>query len=158
MKQRFNEKGMMIFPNPIKTRTPRAKKVLVVKNLFCPNKHSLITDRVKFNGHSGILIKIQKKQKTGLLALSPVYGEQNRISLDIDLSSGEILRLFCPACDTELPIHTPCSICGANLVSFFLTRDVDYANCIGICNRVDCVNASIIESGNLFSLSMIDSF
>ena len=154
--KRFDEKGMMIIPNPIKEEPGIPEKILVVKELYCPQGHNLVNVRAIFNGYPGILLRVRKGQKSGLVALSPIYGEKCRISIDIDLESGEMYELLCPQCGIALPVHSPCS-CGADLVTFFLSADKDYSDCIGICNRVDCTNAKILESGKLISLSMIDS-
>lgn len=153
--KRFDEKGMMIIPNPIKDQPSQAATVLVIKELFCPEGHNVVSGRVVFNGHPGILLKVKKENESGYVALSPIYGEKNRISIDIDLKDGEVYDLLCPQCGTALPIHSPCS-CGANMVALFLSSDKDFSDCIGICNRVNCPNAKILESGKLISLSMVD--
>ena len=154
--ERFNERGMLIIPNPIHEQA-EAKKTLVVSRLFCPNGHSLISTRAVFNGYPGIVVMARSGQKQGLIALSPLYGSKARISLDIDLESGEIVELHCPVCDILLPVHSPCS-CGAELIAFFPTPDADFTNCVAICNRVDCINSHILINDELISLSMIDAF
>jgi len=154
--ERFNERGMLIIPNPIQERV-ETKKILVVSRLYCPNGHSLISSRAVFNGYPGIMVRVKKGDVSGLIALSPVYGSKARISIDIDLESGEIMDLYCPVCDVLLPVHSPCQ-CGADLVAFFPTTDADFTNCVAICNRVDCVNSHILINDEVISLSMIDAF
>lgn len=154
--KRFDEKGMMIIPNPIKEDIGKAEKILVVNELFCPEGHNLVNKRVVFNGHPGILLRVKKGESGGLVALSPVYGEKCRISVDIQLESGGVYELHCPECDALLPVHSPCS-CGADLVALFLSADRNFSDCIGICNRVDCTNSRILESGKMISLTMIDT-
>jgi hypothetical protein len=147
---------MMIIPNPIKEEPRKAETILIVNELYCPEGHNLVSGRAVFNGYPGILLKVRKEQTSGLVALSPIYGEKCRISIDIDLQSGEIYELYCPQCNVVLPAHSPCS-CGANLVTLFLSPNKDFSDCIGICNRVDCTNSKIMESGKLISLSMVDT-
>ena len=154
--ERFNERGMLIIPNPVK-QAEAAQKILVVSTLYCPNGHNLISSRAVFNGYPGILVKVGKGGNYGLMALSPIYGSQARISLDIELEKDDILDLYCPVCDTILPVHSPCS-CGANLIAFFPTRESDFTNCVAICNRVDCVNSHVLINDEVISISMIDAF
>jgi len=88
------------------------------------------------------------------VALSPVYGEKCRVALDVELEDGDILELLCPVCGTALPAYAPCP-CGARLITLFLSPRADYSNCIGICNRVGCVNAEVKREGELIVLSML---
>ena len=83
--------------------------------------------------------------------------QEQGLPLDIDLESGEIVKLHCPVCDVILPVHSSCS-CGADLVAFFPTPEADFTNCVAICNRVDCINSHILINDELISLSMIDAF
>ncbi len=154
--ERFDEKGMLIIPNPIVKKTAEREKVLVVVECFCQNGHNLVSPRAVFNGHPGIIIRVKKDRKRGLIALSPVYGEKARIALDIDLVSGEVLDLHCPACDARLLKHSPC-ICGADMIALFTTPAANFSDCIGVCNRIDCPQAKIINSGELIALSMVES-
>jgi hypothetical protein len=152
----FDRKGMMIIPNPITEDISSAKKLFVAEKLFCSNGHNLISSRASFNNRPGILVKAKKGRKTGYIALSPIYGEKVRVALDIDLESGELIKLLCPDCSAEIPAYAECT-CGGSLLAFFLAENADFSDCIGICNRVDCSNANLIKSGSLISISMIDS-
>ena len=154
--ERFNERGMLIIPNPVREKTV-TDKILVVSRVFCPNGHNLISHRAVFNGYPGILVKAAKGVKQCLVALSPVYGSTAWIALDSELDNGEIMNLHCPICDILLPIHSPCS-CGADLVAFFPTQHSDFTDCIAVCNRVGCVNSHILINDEVISLSMIDTF
>lgn len=154
--KRFNSKGMMIIPNPIREEISGAKKVFVASKLFCPNGHNIISERASFNGHSGIVVKVQSSKGEGSIALSPIYGEKTRVAIDVDLQSGETVKLLCPQCSAELPAYSSC-VCGASLTAFFLSAEADFSDCIGICNRIDCSHAHLIKSGKMISLSMIDA-
>lgn len=152
----FDGKGMMIFPSSIKKEIRESKKILVVNECFCQNGHNLVSNRAIFNGFNGIMIKVKRGEKEGLVALSPIYGDKSRISLDIDLISNEIYELCCPTCGSILPVYSACT-CGGNLIALFTNRKADFANCIGICNRVDCPNAEIRSAGDLLSISTIEA-
>lgn len=147
----FDHKGMMIIPDPTQdVATP--KEVLVVKELYCPKGHSLLNPRASFNGHPGIVVRVTAAAGQGLMALSPIYGVKSRFALDVDLQPGELVSLRCPTCDTELPTHSPCS-CGGQIVAMFLTPQASFGDSIGVCNRIDCTNATLIESGRLISIA-----
>jgi hypothetical protein len=153
--ERFDKKGMIIIPNPVLKATG-TMKVLIVRKLFCQAGHSLISERAVFNGYPGILIGIALNESKGLVALSPIYGDKTRISLDIDLPEDRIGNLFCPTCGIDLPRYATCG-CGADLTALFLTCDASFADCIGVCNRIGCINARFITSGELISETMLEA-
>lgn len=155
--KRFDEKGMMVYPNPLKKDFKDRRKVLVVKECYCPQGHNLINPRAIFHNLPGIMLKVAAHEQFGLIALSPIYGEKSRISIDIDLIKDEIVRLYCPQCDTELPVFAECH-CGGKLVTAYTTTDLDFSNALTICNRVDCTNATLRNGGDIIKLSAIDSF
>ncbi|MCP4137673.1 MAG: hypothetical protein GY754_42290 [bacterium] len=152
----FNHDGYMIIPDPVKKEAGKSEKVLAVKECFCQNGHSLIKSRAQFNGHAGIMLKVKLDSLEGLVAISPIFGEKSRISIDIDLKKDDLLSLCCPECGEPLPVFSPCN-CGGELIALFNTKKADFANCIGVCNRVDCPNAVTKNEGELLSISMIDS-
>jgi len=155
--ERFDKKGMMIIPNPAQGEEVASKdKSLLVVELYCPNGHNLVSPRADFNGHHGILVAVQCGGARGLLAISPVFGERSRISIDIDLPNGSPVKYFCPECSVELPAHSPCLKCdGGNLIAFFRTPTPDFNSCVGICNVAGCPNACIVDSGELLSFQSL---
>jgi hypothetical protein len=153
----FDKDGMMVFPNPTRKEMKESKNVLVVKECFCQNGHSLISKSVSFSGLPGVMLKVKTKSKHGLVALSPIYGDKSKISLDIDLTPGELLEVSCPTCNSKLTVYSKCS-CGGNFMALFLTDKIDYSSCIGICNRVDCFNAELKGSSQLFNQAGLEGF
>lgn len=146
----FDKDGMMIFPDLKGIKIKESRKLLVVDECFCPNGHSLMSNRASFNGLPGIMLKVKMKNEKGLVALSPVYGDKSKISLDIDLVDKELLELSCPTCDSLLAVYSKCS-CGADLVALFLKKEKDFHDCIGICTRVNCFNSEIKSSSDLLT-------
>ena len=141
--KRFDKKGMMLFPNPIKkTEICKYKELLVVEECYCQNGHSLISEKAVFNGFNGIIFKICNGEESGVVALSPVYGYKSRVSLDLTLKSGDIWDVCCPECQERLPTYSECS-CGGKIFALFLSQKADYSKCILLCNRIDCFNAEI---------------
>ena len=153
---RFDDKGMMIIPNRDRSEIKSSKKLIVLTELFCPHGHNLIQARANFNGYPGLVLQASAGKQNGILALSPVYGEKIRVSFDIDLKKNEVLSLKCTVCQAELPTYAQCQ-CGADLKALFLTKDMSFSNCVGICNRVDCRHAQLFSSGELISLAAAES-
>ena len=151
---RFDRRGMLVIPNPFHKRGPREDQVVVLKEAYCPEGHNLVSDRAYFNGEPGIILRVRQGAREGHVALSPIFGEKSRVSMDIDLIAGEILELFCPRCGAALPTHSTCH-CGGDLVSLFLSADMDFADSVAVCNRVDCVNSKLIRGGQLLSESEV---
>lgn len=152
----FDNKGMMIIPKPERRPIDNSSKLLVVRECYCHKGHTLMSRRAMFNGYEGILLQIKKTGGEGLIALSPIYGDKSRISLDVELEIGEILDLGCPVCHESLPFFSTCS-CGAFFVSLFANDHNDFSNCIGVCNRVDCPNAVLQSEGKILSYSILEN-
>ena len=154
--KRFNSQGMLLFPNPIRKSTfSRTKQMLLITECYCPNGHNLINDRAIFDGHPGIMLRIRRQGKEGLVALSPVYGFKSRISMDQPLYTDETWEVFCPQCDAALPSYSKCT-CEGDMIALFLDRKADFSNCILICNRIDCFNSSIRYQDELIYYPGVD--
>ncbi len=155
--ERFDEKGMMIFPNPLRKEFTERRKILVIKECLCPHGHNMITKRAIFHGYEGMMIGVEKKDgQKGMIALSPIYGEKTRVAIDLDLESKEIVKLYCPVCETPLPVLAKC-FCGGELQAAFMTIQCDFSHSMAICNRVDCPNATLRSGGDIINLSSVDS-
>lgn len=139
----FNKKGMMLFPNPIKKEEIcKEENLLIVKKCYCQNGHNLISDQAIFNGFNGLLMMLKRKGVSGMVALSPVYGNKSRVSFGLVLKQNEVWEICCSECNEALPVFASCD-CGGDKISLFLDKNADFANCILLCNRIDCYNAVI---------------
>jgi len=153
----FNNKGMMLFPNPIKkSEICKNENLLIVKECYCHNGHSLISEQAIFNGFPGILIEVQSGKLSGQVALSPVYGYKSRVSLDVTMKEGDVWEIICPHCKEPLPIFSSCE-CEGDLVCLFLNEHTDFSSCILICNRIDCFNAELTYNNKLVHYSSVDA-
>ncbi len=154
--KRFDNRGMMVVPNPV-TEGAISDKALVAVELYCQNGHNLINPRANFNGYPGVVVEVEQDGERGTVALSPIFGEKSRIALDIELIKGKVLKIFCPECGIELPVHSTCPKCEqGQIVTFFLSKKGDFAHSIGICNTVDCPYATLIEGDELISIHMLE--
>ena len=124
---------------------PEAK---LVAPCLCSNGHSLLTDKATFSGHNGITLKLRNGDRDGFLALSPILGDKERTFFDTEWAEGEIVEICCPTCSEPLPVYNEC-FCGADLVAMFTRAGKDFANCVGICQRIGCTHAEIISNYEL---------
>lgn len=120
----------------------------IVSECYCPNGHSLISDLAHFSDHNGITLKLKGDSQEGLLSLSAVIGDKSRTFFNFARNEGEIIEICCPTCSTPLPIYNLCT-CGAYLVSLFTSPKADFANSIGICQRIGCLHSEIISNRDL---------
>lgn len=153
MQKIYDKHGMLIFPNPLQESIRKSQNVIVMNECFCPNRHNLINRKAMFGSFPGILLKVKQKEDSGLLALSPVYGDKSRISIDIELIDKEILELSCPGCNEKLPVFSHCE-CGADLLNLFLTEELSFNEAAAVCSRVNCFNAQIKSSSELIAQMM----
>lgn len=155
--KRFDSKGMLVIPNPVSSESIcKQKQLLLVKECYCQNGHNLISNSAIFNGFKGIVIKVRRGNQEGLVALSPVYGYKSRVSLNVDLFDDQVWEICCPQCGVTLPTYSDCA-CGGKMIAIFTDQTANFANCIGICNRIGCYNAGIQHSNELLTMSMIQS-
>jgi hypothetical protein len=146
----FDKNGIMIIPVPEKHQAA-SKEIIVIKDCFCPNGHKLVNRRARFGDYDGIIIGVNQYPEKGLIALSPVFGDKSKISIDIDLKEGALLDLVCPVCDVRFPVYSNCE-CGGEIMVMFTKPEKDFMNCVGICNRVGCKHAEIKNEGQLMTL------
>jgi len=129
----------------------------VVEQCFCPNGHNILSDKHPYGGYPGILLKLKSSEQQGLLSLSPIIGDPARIFHSFKQISGEIIEICCPVCDEPFPIYNQCG-CNAHLIALFTSTLKDYADCIGICQRIGCLNAEIISGRELRLLDRVNYF
>jgi hypothetical protein len=151
MSELFDKKGMMIVPAKEGAHLQPHDK-LVALELYCPNKHNLITPRAMFGTHKGVELIVRQGGKEGKIAFSAVCNDFSRVTFDIELQDGEKVELFCCECREKIPVHSQCT-CGGDLVAFFRTKECDFSEALGICDRVGCPNAHIIERDQLIQIS-----
>ena len=123
-------------------------KCEVITECYCANGHSILTDRAKFQGHLGLTLKLRNKQSEGLLILSPVLGDRDRLFIDFEKSVGEVVDICCPTCSEPFPIYNSCP-CGAHLVALFTSPRKHFSQCIGICQRLGCLHSELLSERDL---------
>ncbi len=148
---------MLVFPNPKKfIPICDEEKLLVFTACYCPNGHNLISKYAWFNEFYGILLNISKGDKTGNIALSPVYGCKTWVSSGIELHKGDKYELSCPKCKAVLPIFSKCH-CGGDIFTLFLDKEVKFDSFIGACNRIGCTNSYIQIGKELITTARLEA-
>ena len=157
--KRFDKRGFLIIPDPKAIHEEEVKKkVLIVKECFCPNGHSLMDNCVKFNGQPGIRHKIRKTSgEEGEIVLSPVYGEYVRVEVGVDVKPGDANTILCPKCDVEFPTIDQCTCGKGEIKAIFLDNEANIQNSIAICNVIDCFNSKIFSYGEVISHTMLEA-
>jgi hypothetical protein len=129
----------------------------VLTACYCPNGHNLVGDRARFDGYEGITVKLKNASREGLLSLSPIMGDLQRMFFDFEPDEREIVDICCPTCAESLPVYNLCT-CGASLVSLFLSPKAEFSNCIGICQRIGCLHSEIKSNRELRLFSRLGYF
>lgn len=152
---------MMAKKEKIQIEVEVKSKALEVKNVKCPNGHSLSDDEVKFQGHSSIKLKVKYKKKTGFMYLDPVYGSYNKIEEGITLPENAVVEFFCPECDVSLtePNDT-CQLCASPLFVLHLPKQSIVEGCLRkgcLYHKMKIVDAEQSLS-RLFTDSTLESY
>lgn len=120
----------------------------VIKECYCPNGHSILTDQVFFSGYSGLTLKLRSDSQEGLLSISPVIGDRDREFIGFVRYPGEVVDICCPTCSEPFPVYNQCD-CGAHLVALFTSLNTSFSQCVGICQRIGCLHSELISERNL---------
>jgi len=135
-----NEKGKVRFP---KSKLEVSDEKYIIKEAFCPNGHSLISD-TRINGFGGIhlIFTDLNDLKEVEIIISPVIGERKVMVQKGDVfKDGEIIKALCPICRTELEILFDCE-CGAHVYVFYLDSLLDHNYGQSFCSRIGCSKSS----------------
>lgn len=122
--------------------------IKLVDPCYCGSGHNLISDKAIFSGQAGITLKLRNASQEGILSLSPIIGDHDRTFFDAEWITDEIVEICCPTCSEPLPVYNEC-FCGADLVAIFTKDKNDFANCVGICQRIGCAHSEIISNYDL---------
>jgi hypothetical protein len=129
----------------------------VITECYCPNGHSILTDQAVFQDHLGLTLKLKNKTTEGLLVLSPVIGDNDRQFINFEKTPGEIVDICCPTCSEAFPVYNVCP-CGAHLVALFTSKEAQFSQCVGICQRLGCLHSELLSARDLRLYNRQDYF
>lgn len=120
----------------------------VITECYCPHGHAIVTEATRFQGHPGLALKLKSRSAEGLLLLSPVVGDRDRLFIDFDQQVGEVVEICCPVCAEPFPVYNVCP-CGAHLVALFTSPMARFSQCVGICQRLGCLYSELLSERDL---------
>ncbi len=156
----FNKKGRLNIPLNYKMSIPKTiadedSGNLFIKEAFCSQGHNLISD-VKINDQNGInfIYTDQNGGHESNIVISSFTGNYTKVRLSGDpFQDGEIVKIFCPECHTELPILYNCE-CGAPIYLFYIDKRLYPRYGQSFCARIGCVKSSQLR----FSMDALSEF
>jgi methionyl-tRNA synthetase len=109
-------------------------KNLISLKVRCSHCKKSFMDYTRYlNAKPSIKVHVESGGKKGVLNLCSTYGCYEKHS-SIDLVEGDIARLFCPYCKTELTGTDICDECEASIIDF----DLEKGGKVHVCSRVGC--------------------
>ncbi len=127
--------------------------VIAITHVYCPNGHNLVNadSDARFNGYPGISLKVKGKDTEGIVIVSPIHGDDTRFGVN-NFTPGEITRISCPVCDTELPVIQDCG-CNAEskLVGLYLDPELIEGSQVVLCNSWGCLRSRITDRFQIIS-------
>jgi two-component system NtrC family sensor kinase len=114
--------------------TLRPAGVLQIKSAVCRKRHELVDRKYQIDGKPAITMRFRRKEQTGLIHLSPMYGTHDH-KLDGMPPLEQGVELQCPECATSLIAEDDhCPDCGGPLYVF----EVPLKGLVQGCLRPDC--------------------
>lgn len=156
--QRFRRDGREIVP--IGKRSGNVEKMrFVAEHAYCPKGCSIMDIENKINGYPGLRIKFKRPGAEGILVLSAIEGDFEKIILSGELAEGVKDELYCPHCDTMFKKLVSCHCKeDADLVVIGLTPELDFNNAITFCNVTGCNNGATMSSGEVLRHIRLESY
>ncbi|GAB4365119.1 MAG: hypothetical protein Kow0042_04160 [Calditrichia bacterium] len=118
----------------------------LVKQLFCPHGHSLIfPENPLFDGQPGVHLICEGEKYRQSVYVSPFFGD-GRKQFSIDYQPAELLYLFCPICEIELPRIAPHDCHPeAYYVGLFQTQPLEEEPTVCLCNVWGCEHNALMR-------------
>jgi hypothetical protein len=82
-----------------------------------------------------IKLKIVIGENEGIIHLSSVYESYNYLC-NIETPEGELIKLYCEQCNSEIKSSSDCDICHSGMISF----DLEQGGSVRLCSRIGCQN------------------
>jgi len=107
---------------------------MIQVNVKCPHcGKGLMDEEIKIDDLPSVKLNVQLGKKRGGLRLSSLYGSYN-IDSEFSVPQGEVVRFFCPHCNTDLTGSRRCEECSAPMIPMKFTQ----GGTVQICSRRGC--------------------
>ena len=104
---------------------------------------NLMDKDFEIDGHPSVKVIIEHNGKKGVLHLSSRYGSY-KVDSGIDVPEGEIVRVLCPHCKSDMKSSRICYECKAPMVTF----ESLLGGYVRLCSRWGC-KKHLVEFENL---------
>ena len=120
--------------------------VIVVTDMYCVKGHNIVRPGgPKFSGYDGISFWVVGKSGGSIVTVSPFHGDPRKYGGE-DFEPGEKLTICCPECREPFPSIGKCGCSqDGELISLFLTRDLDPQKAAAVCDKWGCLRSRIID-------------
>jgi len=159
-------------PKGLKIIRKQNKDFLVVKEVCCPNGHTLMVNSVKIHGEPTIKIDVTVENHSGSVYIDAFWGSHAKLSsfLPVLESKDAVISAFCPICGINLGIESVCDQIGCGTKKHFLLNLPGKANRVLVCSRLGCPGhkieiqdlpgdiSEIVSEINYFGAQMEDIF
>ena len=127
-------------PKGIKFVVRHQKDFLVAEQISCPRGHSLMAEVVRIHGEPSISIRVQVGKSEGQVFIDAFWGGHAKLydfMPDI-VSSGPIVKAFCPVCGVSLIVEDRCAQMGCKCSRAIVLALPGMVNKIYVCARLGC--------------------
>ena len=109
---------------------------LISLRVKCPIcGHSIMDEKRLVDNCPSIKLKIAIGDQEGIIHLSSVYESYNYLC-NIETPDGELIKLYCPHCSSEIKSSYDCDICKSGMISL----DLELGGSVNVCSRIGCQN------------------
>ena len=148
-----------MLPDGLKFIHRHGKEFLVVEELYCPNGHSLMAERVRIHDEPSIEIAVSRPNGTGLIFIDAFWGSHAKLYSFLPAPSEDIVHFEaqCPVCGVSLTVERSCGRMECDSKQNFLFHLPGEHNFVYVCARLGCPEHSIVIGGIPHHLNKIVS-
>ena len=127
-------------PEGIKYIHRHGKEFLVVEQLYCPKRHSLIADNVHIHGEPSVMLKIRIGDREGFVFVDAFWGSHAKLFSFIPRVAEEhpFVEAFCPTCGESLIVREACSLPDCDSDRSILFHLPGPGDRILVCAKLGC--------------------
>lgn len=124
---------------------------VVVTQAYGPDGESLIDDKITFDGHPAVALKLRADGKEGIVYLSPIHGDRRKSGF-VDIPAGARLEIFTPKSGKRLDKMGPVDDgSGADYYAIYLTPRLSKGACVMVTDIWGHYHSRIVDDNALIS-------
>gem|GEM_PF-39980 len=126
-----------VMPEGIIYMTRQGKDFLVVRNVFCPEGHSLMADDVHIHGEPSVSLCVEIAGQKGNFFVDAFWGSHKKLC-DFFPPPGAVVDAFCPVCGKSLMVEETCAEAGCGTGKHIQLLLPGGKNRVLVCGRLGC--------------------